>query len=114
MVVDTISEADVDRIFQALADTTRRDIFRRVLHNGHSVTTLARQYDMSFAAIQKHVSVLERATLVVKEKHGREQIVRGNVPTLRTASTLLDAFEEIWLHRVSRIADILGEEGSTS
>ena len=109
MVVDTLTEADVDRIFQALSDTTRRDIFRRVLRDGLSVSTLARHYDMSFAAIQKHVSVLERATLVVKKRHGREQIVQGNAPTLRTASSLLDAYEEIWIHRASKIADILGE-----
>ena len=111
MVVDTLTEPELDRIFQALADATRRDIFRRVLHAGQSVSTLARDYDMSFAAIQKHVSVLERATLVTKLKHGREQIVTGNVPTLRNASSLLDAFEEIWIHRATQIADILGEEG---
>ena len=114
MVVDTLTELEVDRIFQALSDATRRDIFRRVLTDGHSVSTLARHYEMSFAAIQKHVSVLEHATLVTKMKHGREQIVYANIPTLRTAASLLDTFEEIWILRATQTAGILGEEGRAS
>ena len=109
MVVGTSTESHLDRIFQALSDATRRDIFRRVLHNGNSVSTLARHYEMSFAAIQKHVSVLERSTLVTKKKHGREQIVYAHIPTLRKATSLLDAFEGIWMHRATQIVDILGK-----
>ena len=70
MVVDTLSDRDVDRIFRALADRTRRDIFERVLVTGLSVSTIADDYDMSFAAVQKHVGVLERASLVTKQRHG--------------------------------------------
>jgi DNA-binding transcriptional ArsR family regulator len=114
MVVSQLSNRDVDRVFRALADATRRDIFQRVMGSGLSVSTLANDYQMSFAAVQKHVSVLERAQLVSKERHGREQIVRGNVATLRRATALLDAFEEIWIGRATRIAEILGEEGSAS
>jgi DNA-binding transcriptional ArsR family regulator len=70
---------------------------------------------MSFAAVQKHVAVLERAALVTKERRGREQIVRGNVSTLRKASALLDAYEQLWFARTTQIADILaGEKGSTT
>lgn len=112
MVVYELSDEEVDRIFQALADRTRRDIFERVMHHGLSVSTLANDYDMSFAAVQKHVAVLERAALVTKHRHGREQIVHGNEPTLQKASALLDAFEEICKQRSRRIAEILGEEGS--
>lgn len=107
-----LSEAEVDRIFQALADSTRRDIFARVMREGHSVTNLAEQYAMSFAAVQKHVAVLERAALVMKQRRGREQIVHGNVPMLRRASALLDAFEQIWIQRAAQIADVLGEKGN--
>jgi DNA-binding transcriptional ArsR family regulator len=112
MVVYEATDEDVDRIFRALADATRRDIFQRVIVRGLSVTTLAHDYDMSFAAVQKHVSVLERAALVTKERRGREQIVSGSAPALRRATALLESFEEIWIGRATKIAEILGEEGS--
>lgn len=110
MVVDRRSEAEIDRLFQALADTTRRDIVRRVTAGGYSVSGLASLYTMSFAAIQKHVAVLERAALVTKEKRGREQIVRGNLEGVEKARRLLEEYEAIWRQRVDRIADILTEE----
>ncbi len=110
MVVDELTDENVDRIFRALADRTRRDIFERVLVTGLSVSTLADDYDMSFAAVQKHVGVLERASLVTKQRRGREQIVSGNMPTLRSASALLDVYEQIWIQRDQRIAELLGEE----
>ena len=109
MVVDKLSDADVDRLFQALADTTRRDIVRRVTVADFSVSGLAAHYAMSFAAVQKHVAVLERASLVTKEKRGREQIVRGNHEGLQKARRLLDEYEAIWRQRAERIADILAE-----
>jgi DNA-binding transcriptional ArsR family regulator len=114
MVVRELTDHDVDHVFRALADATRRDIFERVMGGGLSVSTLALDYAMSFAAVQKHVSVLERAALVTKERHGREQIVHANVATMRRASELLDAFEEIWIGRATRIAEILGEESRTT
>lgn len=97
-------------MFQALADTTRRDILARTMRRGESVSELARRYAMSFAAVQKHVAVLQRAALVTKEKRGREQIVHGNPETLQRAAELLDAYERIWIQRAARIADILAEE----
>ncbi|GAB16428.1 putative ArsR family transcriptional regulator [Arthrobacter globiformis NBRC 12137] len=110
MVVDQLSDAELDRLFQAFADTTRRDIMRRVAVGEYSVTGLAALYAMSFAAVQKHVAVLERASLVTKEKRGREQIVRGNHDGLEKVRRLLDEYEVIWRQRVARIADILAEE----
>jgi len=110
MVVDQLSDAEVDRLFQAFADTTRRDIMRRVTVREYSVSGLAALYTMSFAAVQKHVAVLERASLVTKEKRGREQIVRGDHDGLEKARRLLDEYEAIWRQRVARITDILAEE----
>jgi DNA-binding transcriptional ArsR family regulator len=107
MVVQTLSDDEADRIFQALADATRRDILTHVLERGQSVSTLANRYDMSFAAVQKHVTVLERARLVTKQRRGREQIVTGDAATLRKAAELLDAYEQLWIDRAARIADIL-------
>lgn len=109
MVVDQLSEDSTDRLFQALSDTTRRDIVRRVTAESYSVSGLAALYDMSFAAIQKHVAVLERAALVTKEKRGREQLVRGNHEGLQKAQRLLEEYEAIWHQRAARIADILSE-----
>ena len=109
MVVDNLSETEIDRLFQALADSTRRVIVRRVTVEEYSVSGLAGLYAMSFAAVQKHVAVLERATLVTKEKRGREQIVRGNHDGLQKARQLLDEYEAIWRQRFDRIADILAE-----
>jgi DNA-binding transcriptional ArsR family regulator len=109
MVVDQVSDSELDRLFQALADTTRRDIVARVLTGEYSVSGLAAEYTMSFAAVQKHVAVLERASLVTKEKRGREQMVRIHLEGLRRARRLLDDYEEIWQQRVARIDDILAE-----
>ena len=113
MVVDSLTAADADRVFRALAAETRRDILARTIAHEQSVSALARHYRMSFAAVQKHVAVLERAALVTKERRGREQIVSGHAPTLHKAAALLDAYEQMWIERTTRIADILaGEEGS--
>ncbi|MEV8039671.1 metalloregulator ArsR/SmtB family transcription factor [Arthrobacter sp. NPDC080082] len=109
MVADQLGEEAADRVFQALADATRRDIVRRVTASESSVSGLAERYAMSFAAVQKHVAVLERATLVTKEKRGREQIVRANHDGLQRVRRLLDDYENIWRQRSDRIADLLAE-----
>jgi DNA-binding transcriptional ArsR family regulator len=100
----------VDRVFHALADATRRDIVVRTLETEHSVSALARLYPMSFAAVQKHVAVLEDAELVTKRRHGREQLVTGNVDTIRSASRLLDELELVWRARIDRFGEILAED----
>ncbi|ALX03812.1 MULTISPECIES: metalloregulator ArsR/SmtB family transcription factor [Aeromicrobium] len=104
------SEQDEDRadaLFHALADRTRRDILRRVLAGEHSVSTLAERYPMSFAAVQKHVAVLERAGLVTKRRVGREALASGDVEAVRSVGTLLDELEHVWRGRVARIDDLL-------
>jgi DNA-binding transcriptional ArsR family regulator len=106
-------DAEADRVFHALADSTRRDILARAIEREQSVSSLARHYEISLTAIQKHVSVLERAALVTKNRSGREQLVVANPETLRRANTLLKAFEQLWIDRANRIAEILTEEGAT-
>lgn len=110
MVVHVEDGIEVDRLFRALADGTRRDIVARVLEAEQSVSALAARYEMSFAAVQKHVAVLERAELVRKRRSGREQLVRGEVASLRRAARLLEAYEQLWRDRVDRIADVLAED----
>lgn len=110
MVVDGLTRDRADRVFHALADGTRRDIVLRTLEGEHSVSALARGYPMSFAAVQKHVAVLEKAGLISKRRKGREQIVRGNVETIRRASQLLNRLETVWRGRIDRMGEILAEE----
>ena len=107
MVVREAETDRADRIFHALADATRRDIVAVVLRDEQSVSDLARRYPMSFAAVQKHVAVLERAGLVTKRRRGREQRVRGDVDALREVHRLLDQLEALWRHRIGRIDDLL-------
>ncbi len=103
-----VHDVDADRLFGALADATRRDILARTLVAEHSVSDLAGHYPMSFAAVQKHVAVLERAGLVSKRRNGREQRVRGSVQALARTQELLDQLESSWRGRLDRIDDLLG------
>ena len=114
MVVDLLSDADVDRIFHALADSTRRDIVALAAGGPYSVSALAKRYPMSFAAVQKHVAVLEGAGLVTKERRGREQLVRTDVETVDRARVVLDGIEALWRARVDRIDDLLEAENRTT
>ena len=105
-----VTEDRADALFSALSDRTRRDILRRVLAGEHSITTLAASYDMSFAAVQKHVAVLERAGLLTKRRHGREQLASGDVVTVRSVAPMLDELEDVWRGRIARIDDLLNKE----
>jgi DNA-binding transcriptional ArsR family regulator len=109
MVVD-VSDERADRVFHALADPTRRDIVVRALRGDHSVSALARQYPVSFAAVQKHVAVLAGAGLVTKTRKGREQLVRTNVDTIHVAQRLLDQLDATWRDRIGRIEEILADD----
>ena len=115
MVVDerdgvALADAEVDRLFHALADATRRDIVRRSIDAELSVSALARHYPMSLTAVQKHVGVLAEAGLVVKHRHGREQRVVGQVAALRRAQRLLDEYEQLWHGRLARMGEVLDED----
>jgi DNA-binding transcriptional ArsR family regulator len=106
------SEQALNQLFRALADGTRRDILARSLTEMPSVSELAAEYEMSFAAVQKHVAVLERAGLVQKRASGREQLVSTNRARLKRASELLDYFESIWRQRMAQLDDVLSPKGS--
>jgi DNA-binding transcriptional ArsR family regulator len=103
-----LSDADLDRLFRALADATRRDIVRRVLGGEPaSISALAARYDMSFAAVQKHVAVLEGAGLVTKEQHGRERLVRGTPERIARARELLAQLEGLWRARFRQLDAVI-------
>jgi DNA-binding transcriptional ArsR family regulator len=106
-------EERADALFHALADRTRRDIMRRVLTGERSVSALAAKYDMSFAAVQKHVAVLERAGLLVKRRNGREQLASGDVTAVRSVASMLSELEQVWRGRIARIDELLAFDPTT-
>ena len=108
-----MTESDEDRadaLFHALADRTRRDILRRALAGEHSVSALALKYEMSFAAVQKHVAVLEKAGLLTKRRSGREQLASGDVAAVRSVASMLGELEEIWRGRIARIDELIASD----
>ena len=111
MVVQTELDDDaIDRVFHALSTSTRRDILRRTIEAEHSVSALAREYDMSFAAVQKHVAVLEAAGLIIKRAEGRERLVRADPAMIARARALLARYEELWRGRIDRLDALLAEQ----
>jgi DNA-binding transcriptional ArsR family regulator len=112
VVQNELTDDEVNRIFRALADATRRDIVRRTLIAEVSVSQLANSYDMSFAAVQKHVAALEEAGLITKDRRGRERMVRSNPERIRKAQRLLDQFEQLWRSRIDRLDAVLEEEAN--
>jgi len=104
-----LSDDETDRVFHALAAATRRDILRRTIVAEQSVSALAAEYDMSFAAVQKHVAVLEAAQLIVKRAEGRERLVRADPVMIARARALLARYEELWRARIDRLDALLSE-----
>lgn len=113
VVRNELSDDEIDRVFHALAAATRRDILRRAIEAEHSVSALARDYDMSFAAVQKHVAVLEGAGLIVKRAEGRERLVRADPAMIARARALLARYEELWRSRIERLDALLAEPAGT-
>lgn len=113
VVLTNLNDSDVDRLFHALADATRRDIVRRAVEGELSVSRLAQGYPMSFAAVQKHVAVLERVGLVTKHRQGRELLVRSDFDTVQRARRALDQLALAWEGRVQRMSDLLDESTTT-
>ena len=104
---------NADQVFAALADATRRDIVLRALSAHEGVAELASHYPMSFAAVQKHVAVLERAGLITKERSGRRKVVRTNIEGLRLARGLLDEYEALWRGRIDRMTHLITSSEET-
>ncbi len=112
-MVVSMPTVDFDHVFAALADATRREIVRRAIGGEEGVAELAGHYPMSFAAVQKHVAVLERAGLISKKRNGRRKVVRTQLESLRTARRLLDEYEELWFGRLERMTNIINDTRET-
>ncbi|MDQ1323773.1 MAG: hypothetical protein QG587_1108 [Chloroflexota bacterium] len=113
MVVAMPATFEPDLVFAALADATRRDIVLRALSGHEGVAELAGHYPMSFAAVQKHVAILERAGLVTKHRVGRRKLVRTDIEALRLARGLLDEYEALWRGRIDRMTDLIAASKET-
>jgi DNA-binding transcriptional ArsR family regulator len=110
----TITDERAGAVFGALADATRRDILSRAIGGELSISELADPYPMSFAAVQKHVAVLEQAGLVRKRREGRRRVVTTDMDGLRNARAVLDHYEELWRGRIDRMHDLLDEDDLAS
>jgi DNA-binding transcriptional ArsR family regulator len=110
----TLTDERADAVFGALADATRRDILSRAMSGNLGISELADLYPMSFAAVQKHVSVLERAGLVRKRADGRRRVVTTDMDGLRNARSVLDHYEDLWRGRIDRMHDLVGEDDPRS
>jgi DNA-binding transcriptional ArsR family regulator len=100
----------LDLVYGSLSDTTRRDILRRVARQELSVGEIASSYDISLAAVSKHLVVLEKARLVTKRRQGKQQVVGLSPAALTDASMHLEQYREIWESRLDRLEKYLEEQ----
>ena len=99
----------LDSIFSSLADSTRRDILARVARREYSVGELVAHHDVSFAAISKHLKVLEDACLIRKRKEGRKQMVSLAPGALKSADEYLEQYRRMWQSRYDKLDTVLSE-----
>lgn len=100
---------DLDPIFQALSDPTRRAVVERLVEGPAPVTELAAPHDMALPSFLKHLSVLESRGIVTTEKVGRQRIVRLRIEALRPVESWLDRQRRVWERRLDRLA-LVAEE----
>jgi DNA-binding transcriptional ArsR family regulator len=105
--MDTTISLPLDNIFASLADPTRRDILERVGQAELTVSEIALPYDMSLAAVSKHLKILEQAKLVVKRRRGKEQLVSMNAQGLADANTYLQQYKDAWEQRLDSLDEFL-------
>ena len=101
-------EQDLDRVFRALADPTRRAILDRLVAGEATVGHLSEPFPLSLAAVSKHLGVLERADLVTREARGRERVCRINPAALDDARAWLEFHERFWTERLDALEALVG------
>lgn len=100
----------LDSIFSSLSDATRRDIIARVARREYSVGELVAHYHVSFAAISKHLKVLEKAKLITKRKEGKKHMVTLAPGALQSADEYLEQYRQMWEQRFKKLDAILKED----
>ena len=101
---------DLGLVFGSLADPTRRDILQRLIRGEQSVGELAQEYHLTFAAISKHLKVLEKARLVIKQRRGKQQLVQIAPQTLANADEYLRQYKALWESRFDTLDSLLQQE----
>jgi DNA-binding transcriptional ArsR family regulator len=101
---------NLDAAFGSLADPTRRDILRRVTEGELSVGEIAAPYALTFAAISKHLKILENARLIVKRRQGKHQMVQASPDTLKDISAYLQQYQRLWEGRLDALEDYFKQE----
>ncbi len=107
MVEQRYRTGQLDAVFSSLSDPTRRDILQRIAKREMSIGEIATSYKLTFAAVAKHLTVLERATLVKKTRRGKEQIVTLSPPALASANAYLEHYRELWENRLDSLDNYL-------
>lgn len=100
----------LDGIFGSLADPTRRDILSRLQLGQLNVSEIAEPYDISLAAVSKHLKILEQAKLIMKRRKGKEQIVSLQPAAVMQAADYFKQYEQMWSERFDRLEKYLNEE----
>jgi DNA-binding transcriptional ArsR family regulator len=99
----------LDSIFSSLADPTRRDILKRLITQELTISEIAQPYNLTFAAISKHLKVLERAELIIKKRRGKEQMVSVAPLALKDAADYLESYRLLWDERFQSLDKLLKE-----
>jgi len=97
----------LDGLFGSLADPVRRDILRRLIDAQYTISQIAEAYDISFAAVAKHLKVLEKASLIIKRRRGKEQVVSIRPEALKDATYYLKQYEALWNQRFDKLDTLL-------
>jgi|ERR1051326_525481 DNA-binding transcriptional ArsR family regulator len=100
----------LDRVFQALADPTRRAIVERLTSDAAPVGELAKPLAMSLAAVMQHIQTLENSGVIATSKTGRVRTCRIEPRTLRAAEHWIAQRRDLWERRLDRLGDVLAEQ----
>ncbi len=107
-MLNCMVDHDLNRVFHALGDPTRRAILNRLAAGEANVSHLSRPFDLTLAAVSKHLGVLERAGLVTREARGRERVCRINPAALADARAWLEFHERFWTDRLEALEALVG------
>ena len=108
---DARADAQLDTIFRALADSTRRALLARLAQGPASVGELAAPFDVSLPAVSKHLRVLERASLITREINGRVHRCSLSAEPLADAVAWLDHYRAFWDSNLEALADYFEDGG---
>ncbi|MDB5011114.1 MAG: winged helix-turn-helix transcriptional regulator [Mucilaginibacter sp.] len=95
--------------FQAIADPTRRDILNRLAHQSLNVNSVAENFDVSRAAIYKHLKILTECGLVVIKQRGRERYCEAKLEKLSEVSDWVEQYRKVWTQKLDNLEDYLKE-----